>query len=55
MVNLLGIMRFSAALWLMTALTASLTLAAPASNGVNLGERQSTDRLVFCHFMVSPS
>ncbi|PSS06984.1 carbohydrate-binding module family 24 protein [Amorphotheca resinae ATCC 22711] len=33
-------------------MTASLTLAAPASNGVNLGERQSTDRLVFCHFMI---
>jgi hypothetical protein len=52
MVNLLGIMWFSAALWLMAA---SLTLAAPASNGENLGERQSTDRLVFCHFMVSTS
>jgi hypothetical protein len=42
-------MRFSAALGL---LAASLTWAAPATNVESISERQSTGRLVFCHFMV---
>ena len=42
-------MRFSVTLWL---LAATISWAAPASNIDNLEGRQSTDRLVFCHFMV---